>query len=261
MKNLTSVKSILLLFVLVILGSCREEVKSDRMPVSAKSEEASQLYREAITALDDLYLDNYLQLLEKTVDIEQDFFMANYLLAIYFKWYDTEKFTRFANNAINTETELSDAEELLKIVLVTYLEDPKADVQELGLKLVELYPLDVEAYIQLAYFQIFSNNIEGQLATYRKALEVAENKAPIYNMLGYTLMTLENFDEADWAFKKYLELNPDIPNAYDSQGDYFMAIDEYEKAYESYMKAYEIDSLWSYEKALKAKEYSSKNKE
>ncbi|GEM_PF-4046643 len=32
-----------------------------------------------------------------------------------------------------------------------------------------------------------------------------------------------------------------------------MKVEEYGKAYESYMKAYEIDSLWSYSKAMNAK--------
>jgi len=42
-------------------------------------------------------------------------------------------------------------------------------------------------------------------------------------------------------------------NPYDSKGDYFMNIKDYGKAYESFMKAYEIDTLWSYKKAMKAK--------
>jgi len=254
MKNLNLSGKPLLILSLVFLLSCADEVRSDKMPVTANSEEALELYSKSMAAMDDVYLDTYLQLLEQAIGVEPDFFMANYQLAMHLKYYDEEKFTMLANNAINTGSELSDAEELLKKILISYLENPKADVIEIGQELVALYPNDERAYYQLAYIFIFNNDIDRQLATYKMALDIAENKAPIYNMLGYIYMTLERFDEAEGAFKKYLELKPDIPNAYDSQGDYFMAIDEYGMAYESYMKAYEIDSLWSYSKAMKAKE-------
>ncbi len=66
-------------------------------------------------------------------------------------------------------------------------------------------------------------------------------------------MELEQFDDTESALDKYIELEPNLPNPYDSKGDYFMKIEDYGKAYESYMKAHEIDTLWSYKKAMKAK--------
>ena len=55
------------------------------------------------------------------------------------------------------------------------------------------------------------------------------------------------------AFDRYIELDPKNPNAYDSKGDYFMFVKKYEKAYESYMKAYYMDPSFSHDKAEIAK--------
>ena len=66
-------------------------------------------------------------------------------------------------------------------------------------------------------------------------------------------MNFEKYEEAANAFDKYIELSPNHPNPYDSKGDYFMKIKDYRNAYESFMKAHEIDSLWSFKKAMNAK--------
>ena len=90
----------------------------------------------------------------------------------------------------------------------------------------------------------------------KKAIEIAENQAPIYNTLGYAYIQLEQFEDAKSAFDKYIELEPDLPNPYDSKGDDYMAVENYELAFESFMKAYDLDTTWmvSYNKAMKAKE-------
>jgi tetratricopeptide (TPR) repeat protein len=62
-------------------------------------------------------------------------------------------------------------------------------------------------------------------------------------------------EEAEKSFDMYIELAPTLPNPYDSKGDYFIRLGEYEHAYEQYMKAFEIDADFhmSYTKAMKIK--------
>jgi len=168
---------------------------------------------------------------------------------------DIENYRENAGKAVAIEVRLSPGEEFLKEALGKWLEDPKADLTETGNKLVEMYPNDEEAYAFLAFCQYIAGNYEGQAETYRKALEIAEHKAYFYNTLGYTYLNLKNFEEAEKAFDTYMEMESGIPNPWDSKGDYFMAVEDYEKAAEHFMKAYEIDTTWkvSYNKALKAK--------
>jgi tetratricopeptide (TPR) repeat protein len=68
-------------------------------------------------------------------------------------------------------------------------------------------------------------------------------------------MYLEEFEKAEAAFDTYIQLSPDIANPYDSKGDFYMATEQYQSAYESYKKAYALDSgfVISAKKAKKAK--------
>jgi tetratricopeptide (TPR) repeat protein len=71
-----------------------------------------------------------------------------------------------------------------------------------------------------------------------------EDKTPVYNIIGYAYVQLEQFDKGLVFLDSAIELSPDQPNPYDAKGDYFMAIQDYENAYLHYLKALEIDSLF-----------------
>jgi predicted Zn-dependent protease len=196
------------------------------------------------------------ELYARAIEEDPDFFLPYYQMAIYDLYFgNMESFREHAEKAVVIEAKLSPGEELLQEALGKWLEDPKADITETGNELVEMYPNDELAYGFLAFCQYIAGNHEGQIETYKQALEIAEHQGAIYNSLGYAYMNLENLEEAENAFDTYIEMEPNKPNPYDSKGDYFMAVEDYEKAAEQFMKAYEIDTTWkvSYNKALKAK--------
>lgn len=195
-----------------------------------------------------------MDLFNQALEEDPDFFMAAYNLAVMNLYFgNDDEFQKYARKALASEAALSEGEEIMKSMLEKLLEDPDADVTDLGNQLVEMYPEDPVAYNQLAFAQMRINDYEGVVDTYMKTLEVAEDSASIYNMLGYAYMELGELDSARSVFDKYIEMDPGLPNPYDSKGDYYMRIEDYGKAYESYMKAYEIDSAWSYNKAMRAR--------
>jgi tetratricopeptide (TPR) repeat protein len=255
-------RRIFVCFLIFSIGitSFPQTVNDGKMPVTTGSKQALTFYNEALKCFDDVNLDKGRDLLLKSLEADQGFFMANYQMALYFSWVaNYQKFMEYAGIAVNCKTKLSEAEELLKSALKKFREDPNADVTEVGRKLVEMYPRDINAYNNLFYFQSFINDFNGELETLNKELKIADNKASIYNQLGYVYMSLKKNDEAEVAFNKYIELDPKNPNAYDSKGDFYVYIRDFKKAYESYMKAYSIDTSFSYEKARKAKQlYESK---
>jgi tetratricopeptide (TPR) repeat protein len=63
----------------------------------------------------------------------------------------------------------------------------------------------------------------------------------IYNAYGYMLLNRGKVDDAIEAFKKQVELAPEIANSYDSLGDGYKAAGKYKLAKESYEKALSID--------------------
>jgi tetratricopeptide (TPR) repeat protein len=145
---------------------------------------------------------------------------------------------------------------LLKDALRRLLDNKEADVTDIGKKLVEKYPQDINAYYSLNMFQSVIKDYEGAVKTLKSGLKIAERPGPVYNMLGYTYLSLNDTENAAAAFDKYIEMEPDNPTTYDSKGDYYMAVKDYTRAYESFMKANEIDSSWGMGKALKAKALS-----
>jgi tetratricopeptide (TPR) repeat protein len=66
-------------------------------------------------------------------------------------------------------------------------------------------------------------------------------------------MRLNDFEAAEKAFDKYIELKPNHPNPYDSKGDFYMQVKDYPNAWSSYMTANRLNESWSYEKMMNAK--------
>jgi Tfp pilus assembly protein PilF len=227
---------------------------SKLIPVTTSSKSALAIYNEAKKYYDDVKLDKALNTFKKALDEDKDFFMANYQLAIYYLMNkDQEDFQEYSEAAAGCRENLSDAEKILKSALAG-LSGGKTDVTESGNKLVTMYPGDPEAYNNLIYFQTISGDIKGMVETLLKAIKITSKPAPFYNQLGYAYLSQKEDDKAEEAFDKYIELDPDNPNAYDSMGDYYMYMKKYELAYESYMKANSMDPSFSHDKAEAAKQ-------
>jgi len=75
----------------------------------------------------------------------------------------------------------------------------------------------------------------------KKSTELDLNYSASYNMLGYSYRNLGNYDEAEKAFKKYIQLIPDDPNPYDSYAEMLLKQGRYEESIVQYQKALEIN--------------------
>jgi len=248
-------KKLTIPILIIIIGLlCNQCTKENKMIVTTNSESAITLYNEAMTAWEDYYFSQFEKLMLEALKEDSDFFMANFQLTQYYHYFKNEdKFKEYGEAVVNCKAKLSKGELLLKDVVSKLLEDSNADLTDLGKQLIKMYPNDVDAYSLLIWHQYINEDAEGSLGTLKSMLEITDKPAPVYNMLGYTYMSLENNEEAEIAFNKYIELAPNHPNPYDSKGDYFMNIKDYTNAYEMFMKANEIDSLWSFKKAMNAK--------
>jgi len=248
-------KIITLLLITAIGALSGFQCKRDKLiPVTTSSEKAKILFDQATEAYDDAYYDMATDLFIKALEEDPDFFMANYELATYCLYSKEEKsFREYGKRAEKCQDMLSEGEIIMKDAISRLLKKSDSDVTDLGKKLVKLYPHDIRAYNQLNFYQLIIKDFKGQEETMRKSLEVAVNKAPVYNRLGYTYMNLGRNEDALASFDKYIELEPYLPNPYDSKGDYYMFVKDYRNAYENFMKANAIDSTWSMSKAMNAK--------
>lgn len=230
------------------------QVVTKTIPVTTSSEKALAIYNEAMNAYQDVDLTKYNELISKALREDPDFFMAYYHKAIFAAYLKQEKnMTEFATAAVNCNSKISPGEMILKSAVRKLLGNPAADLTFFGIKLVEMYPQDVNAYLNLNTFQYLKKDLDGEISTLNKALELEGRKDFIYNLLAYAYMEKGQFKEAEAALDTYIGLSPRLPNPYDSKGDLYMKTKEYAKAYENFMKANSIDDTWSKDKALKAK--------
>lgn len=250
-------KKLFVFFLLLAIGlqSFPQLPKDNKMPITTNSKSALAFYYEALKCFEDVAFVKGFNLLQKSLIEDPDFFMVNYMLAFTYRD-STEIFNKYANTAVNSKAKLSKAEELLKSTIQKFTEKKDADVTEIGRKLVAMYPKDVWAYYFLNSFQGIVGDKKGSVETLQSALKITENLTPIYNLLGYAYMQVNQNNEAEAAFNKYIELSPKNPNVYDSKGDFYMNIKDYNKAYETYMKAYALDTAWGFTKAQQAKKLS-----
>jgi tetratricopeptide (TPR) repeat protein len=122
--------------------------------------------------------------------------------------------------------------------------DPAGQL-ELYQKLVADYPKDERAHFLLGNAYFGRQDYEKAIAEYRGATDIAADFAPAYNLLGYANRTLGRYDEAEKAFKKYIQLIPDDPNPYDSYAELLMKMGRFDESIGQYRKALEVNPQFS----------------
>lgn len=246
-----SVISFIWILGVVLSVSCQYYTSDERMPVTTSSNLAMEYYETGITAFDQLKYADAIDNLKRAIEIDENFFMAYYWLYPLAGEYSKE----VADRAFKVDTELSEAEKILQTAFKYMVDSQVEKALEQIDRIIALYPRDVEPYKikYLIQFQILKD-IESARKTIEAAIEVKPDHAISYNMLGYAFMYLEDYKAAEKAFDSYIALAPETANPYDSKGDFLMKMNKFEEAYESYMKAYAIDSSFtmSYKKAQKA---------
>lgn len=249
--------SLLVGTIILLIVSCSNQIQHqlnpNMLPVTTKSDSAAIFYFDAINVFHYKSLSGMFEYYDKAIELDPDFFMAHTMKSfgkLFLR--DTVEYENAVNLALNCEVNLNNAEKTWKKILEVKLADMSADVTPIAQEFVDQYPDIPEAHWILGFYYSQIGDEEKALELYEKALELSQNYAWAQNGLGYQLLALERYEEAEKAFDKYLEMMPDAPNAHDSKGDYYMAIGDYESAYECYTKAHELG--WRIGKALDAKE-------
>ena len=257
----------LLILVLIIFASCSTKIEDEAMKVTSKSEKAIELYENAYQiAYRVLDLDKAVSIYNEAIQEDPNFFMAYYQLATFYLFHKNDKeFVENAKAAIECNLALSDGEKIQKKILEKWLNDRNADASELGIQLVNLYPDDPDSYLNLGFIYYMNKDYPNAIKAFEKSMNM-EDRGDLYCgpklaivpicMLGYSYLLSNQLEQTKISFDKYITMFPNDQNPYDCKADYFMATKEYNKAYESYMKAYSMDTTYKgfLQRALYAKE-------
>lgn len=245
MKQETLFKALSVISIMLSAHCCTMTKSDEKIPVTTESGLAIETFEQGVVAHREYYVARAMELWEQALNEDPEFFRAAYQLSIYNLFFgNVDDFKKYSHKALGIDKKLSKGEDLMRQALEKLAEDPEADVTSIGKKLVDAYPNDYAAYYQLGMYYNLIGDYQGVVETFKNALNIVEDKTPVYNIIGYQYLRLEQYDSARKVFDTAIELSPELPNPYDSKGDYFMAVRDYENAYESYMKAVEIDSLF-----------------
>jgi tetratricopeptide (TPR) repeat protein len=256
-KMRLSILTPILVFSTLFIVGCTEEKPALVMPVTTDSELALEYYETGMVAYDEIKMGLAWNNLQLAVEQDPDFFMA-YFWMYFMSSQDSKK---VVEKALHSDIQNNPAEKQVRLGL-KYLVDgqDKKAVEHLQ-KLVDMYPQDPHTHKILYIIQYqFLKDPKAAVVSIERAIRECPDYPPAYNQLGYAYMDMEQYEDAERAFDTYIELAPFIANPYDSKGDYYMNTKQFEKAYNSYMKAFEIDSGFevSKKKAKKARQFQEK---
>jgi tetratricopeptide (TPR) repeat protein len=108
-------------------------------------------------------------------------------------------------------------------------------------KLVAAFPNDERAHFNLGAFDFGQQDYPAAIEHLKKAPEIAPDYSLAYNMLGYSYRQVDDYANAELAFKKYIELIPNDPNPYDSYAELLLKMGKFPESVEQYRKALAID--------------------
>jgi len=240
-----------LAFSILIHSSCSQDESVRTMPVTTDSELALEFYKAGMLSFDQIKVKMAYHNLELAVKEDPDFFMAYFWM--YFMPGKSPKKT--VDKALMVEADLNEGEKQIKTAFKYLIDGQGEKVVEHLQMAIDLYPSDPDIHKILYILQFqYLKDVEAAEGSIKRAIKACPDFEPAYNHLGYALMDLERFDEAEKAFNTYIELSPNTANPYDSKGDFYMVTKQFDLAYVSYMRAYEIDPTFSVseKKALKA---------
>jgi tetratricopeptide (TPR) repeat protein len=246
-RNFVFLGFVLLLLIAfsAFMTSCTK-ADDGKIKLTTTSEDARAKYLVARELIENLRIQEARPILEEAVRIDPNFAMAHLLLSNTAT--TTDAYLSSLNKAVELVPQVSEGE--ASVILATEartLNDPMTELKHLN-KLVMDFPTDERAHNLLAVHYYLQKEYRMAIDELNEATRINPNFAPAYNMLGYARMGIQQYPDAEIAFKKYIELIPNDPNPYDSYAELLMKMGRFEESIKTYRTALRIspDFLSSY---------------
>ncbi len=228
--------SVFFSLVLFSFWGCTTQKKDDdKMPITTSSNEAKDQYLKGRSLAETLQGQESLQYYTNAINADSNFALAYLNRAV--NQPTTREFFADLNKAVSLADKVPEGEKLQILGFEAGVNANPMKQKEYYEKLVALYPKDQRAHTLLGNFYFGQLDYQDALNEFSKATEIDSNFSPAYNMLGYSNKQLMNYDAAEKAFKKYIELIPNDPNPYDSYAELLLKEGKYDQSIENYQKA------------------------
>ena len=230
---------ILTLVVVVTLANCTKEdvsiVSSDKVPVTTNSTLAAAEFQQGMRFANKVQTVQAATHFRLALDADPTF--ASAWLNLAFVSPGTALFVAYLDSAKTYASQASEGEQLIIKAAKYGFEGNNRKQEESLQKLVEMFPGDEYAHLFLGNYYFGLRQYQQAILSYDLATEVNNNLAILHNQLGYSQRALGNYGEAEKAFKFYIKLNPENPNAHDSYAELLMEMGRFNESIEFYAKA------------------------
>jgi tetratricopeptide (TPR) repeat protein len=223
---------------LVLLGGCQSN-EYDKVPITTQSKEALKYFMKGRDLYDKLRRVEAAANFKKALELDPDFAMVHLHSA--FIAPNTQSFTEHMSRAVELVDKVSIGEKYKILGMQAAFNGQPEKEGEYFHKLVQDYPEDERALLLLGNHYFFQNDFNRAIGYYRQAIQIKSDFSLSYNQLGYCHRFLENYQEAEEAFKEYIKLVPEDPNPYDSYGDLLTKMGRFEESISLYEKAIKQD--------------------
>ncbi len=231
----SSATDALMVFVVTMLCLGCFSGSNGSIPITTSSEQARQYYvtgRELDECLRRFEAAHYFN---KALALDSNFALAYLALAALES--SMPERMRLLNKAITLGASASEGERLLIRAYQANLAGNRKTEQKHLRALTALYPEDERALTMLGNSLLNAGDYRAAIKHYERAIKLNPQYSPVYNQLGYANSYLEQYDAAEQAFLKYIELIPDDPNPYDSYAELQLRKGNFAKSLEYYQKA------------------------
>jgi tetratricopeptide (TPR) repeat protein len=223
------------------LAGCQQATDqgtTGKVPITTSSEEARQAYLAGRDLQEKLRVTDSREHFQSAVELDPEFGLAQLALANTAP--TNVEFFEALGRARELLDEVTDGERLMIQATVAGVNGQPDNQEQLLQELVAAYPSDERAQQLIGNFYFFtSQEYARAVEFYRRASEINPEFSPAFNLLGYGLRILGDYEGAETAFQRYIQLIPDEPNPYDSYAELLMRVGRFEESIVQYEKALE----------------------
>lgn len=221
---------LLLSAFMMIPGNIKAQGTS--ISISTSSEEARETFKIGRQKRENIQLEAAEMLFNRAIELDPEFALA-YLYRR--KPGDFERAMELIDN-------VTEGERLTILYFIANERYEYKDARDYLDLLLQKFPSCKHVHLWAGLFhENILHNYQLALDHFYIASRLDEYYAAPHNEIGYRLMRLGNFDEAELAFKRYIALAPDCPNAYDSYANFLMKLRRYDESIQQYTKAYDLN--------------------
>jgi tetratricopeptide (TPR) repeat protein len=221
-------------------SSASSNASSGKIAVTTSSEEARKEYLAGRDLQEKLRITDSIQHFDKAISLDPNFALAELNRANVSP--TAKEFFDHLKKAVALADKSSDGERMLIQANEAGANGNPTKQKEILEKLVAAYPNDERAHFALGGYYFGQQDYKQAISHYKRSTDLDSNYSTAFNILGYAYRQDGNYNDAEAAFKKYIELIPNDPNPDDSYAELLLKMGRFDDAITQYKKALAIDS-------------------